>query len=388
MTTEHEVMRFLERADPVRSGDAVTPPMSARRYLETRVQQRSTAMTVLERTTETTEPSRPRWPLYAAAAAVVAIVIASIAVIVATSGDGDDMVPATVPITTPETLPPAEPTEGAQSAVADLVATYNTGDTDAVLALMSDDVIMTKNYGGGGPNPDDEPEGRDGIELDFAWNNAQGEQWTELVCERADEQRPAGTMLECTWDTLDAVVLAADQPVIPTRALIVVVDDVIAELHLGYSYPDFAATARNYNSWMESRHPAEADIAGCCSGSTREESVERGKARAEWAERWAAFRDTYGCVGAATCTISSPEWTAQYEALCAADAVLSAEAVDQMRALPQVFGRGSSGEALLAADEALLTPGLADDQVAALQRDRLDAMAELGIDESCHPAIG
>lgn len=389
MTTEHQVMRFLERADPVRSGDPVAPAISARRYLETRVKQRSTAMPVLERTDQTTESSRPRWPMYGAAAAVLAIVIGVVALL--SRGDGESVPVTTVEptVAAPETVPSADPVEGAQSAIVDLLATYNTGDTDAVLDLLSDDVIMTQTYDGGRPSPDDgDAEARDMVELRFAWNNAQGEQWTEPTCALADEQRPAGTTLECTWDTLDAPVLAVDGVPIPTRALVVVDDGAVAELHLGYSNPDFATLGKLLNAWLETNHPVDAALALDWPGETREDATARGEARAEWSEQWAAWRDAYGCTGTIACTLGPEAWVAEYDSICtaAAGSLLSAGAVDQVQALPPLAR--TARRLLVDADEDLLATGLDEGQVAELQQTRLDAMIELGIDEACHPDLG
>lgn len=210
--------------------------------------------------------------------------------------------------------------------------------------------------------------------------------WTEPTCELADEQRPAGPTLACQWDTLDAVVQAVDGDPIPTNALIVVSDGVVAELHGAYASPDFATLGRPFGRWMESNHP---DIEGalCCGGDTREESEQRGRLRAQWSLEWADWLDGYGCEAGNLCTISVEEWVAEYDGRCTG--LTPADPLDglvaHMRSIPAP--QPLAAEQLMTRDGFLVAENLTPERIAEPQHERLDVMIELGIDERCHPVI-
>ncbi len=391
MTTDDRVMAILERANPVPTGELVDVPIGVTRYLETALEQRSEPMTIIDPTPTRSADQSPRrhWPLFAAAASVVALVVASIALVVATRDDAtvvDQPDPTVPPTIAPVPTTAATDVGEAQGVIDSFFSAYRDGDTDATLALMSSDVSFTDTHGFGPPFP--EEDGLGDIELNFAWNHAQGEVWTEPTCSLAEEQRAAGTTMSCQWETMDAPVLALDSDSIPTDSLIVVSDGRIVELHLGYGPIDFARLGTQFGSWMEEYHP-EVEGADCCAGDTRADSERRGVIRAQWAEEWAAWLDEWGCD--TVCTITEEEWVAEYDSACTAlepPDLPSAELVDQLSNVPGPRLLRRFRDALVEADRALIEPGLTPERIAELQQIRLGAMVELGIDEACHPQVG
>ncbi len=113
------------------------------------------------------------------------------------------------------------------------------------------------------------------------------------------EQPAEGATLFCTYETLDAVVVAVDGEPIPTSTYFTVVDDELSVIDQRYGLPDFATLGTPFTRWMEENHP---EVTGALfhGWTTREEAVEHGRLRAEWAQAWAtSLTDESGAATAA-----------------------------------------------------------------------------------------
>lgn len=113
MITEDEVMRLLERADPVRNSGAV-PGTAAAGYVDA-VRTRSMIVTLIDTEPRNTEPSR-RWPIIIATAATVVAIVVGALVLAARDNAAETEIPAAPPTvaastTTPTTAAAAAPAE-------------------------------------------------------------------------------------------------------------------------------------------------------------------------------------------------------------------------------------------------------------------------------------
>ena len=196
-----------------------------------------------------------------------------------------------------ETTPAATPEQKARAVVDSFFDANNAGDTDGVLELVADDVLVTENSlavlteeEGWVPVPDPSDGNYTDWDQRLAWNHAQGERLDDLECVVAAEQPSDGVTLQCDYHTRDAVILAIDETPIPTRTLFTVIDGELTAIHQGYGDPDFATFGESFGRWMDINHP---DVEGVYFGewTSREEAEEHGRLRAQWAAEWAAASD-------------------------------------------------------------------------------------------------
>ena len=102
MTTEHEVMRLLRRADPDR-GRAVPPSVDGTEYLAA-LRTRSTSVTVIDTEPTPTQPDgRHRWLIISTAAAAAAAIVGGGLVIATRSDDSIREIAANQPTTVAQT---------------------------------------------------------------------------------------------------------------------------------------------------------------------------------------------------------------------------------------------------------------------------------------------
>jgi hypothetical protein len=220
---------------------------------------------------EQQQMNKKRWIGGLAAAAAVVVIVG--AIVIANDDDDDGTV--------------VGASRGPLTVIDDYFATYNDGDTDAVLAIAAPDVIVTVTYGVVEPQED--------WDQLLAWNNAQGEILTEHTCILTDDQPVVGAAFSCEFDTLDAVILAVDGIPIPTQTLFTVSDGAITKINHDYESPtDFGTAGGPFNLWMEQNHP-DVEGAGFGQWTSRAEAVEYGQLRAHWAQEWAIYREANDC---------------------------------------------------------------------------------------------
>lgn len=244
-----------------------------------RRQERSDVRATTENQTATTGRADRRdtkWPVLAIAALAVAAIVVGFAFLAGDDGDA----------------PPGLTEDRALAFVDEYFTTHNAGDIDATFALFTDDAVFDDTYDVSSEEQiPDEAEGgidRAGWEPRFAWDLAQGERLSTPDCTILDDVAGTAVTLRCRYGTRDAPGSAIDATEIPTIADIELTPDGISELREYYGQPDFVDTGRPFDAWLREHHPEVADIAGCCSGETVEESITRGELRAEYAARWAA----------------------------------------------------------------------------------------------------
>jgi hypothetical protein len=144
MTSERRVMELFERANPIPDPDTYVVEPDPDRIM----QDDRDPMITIDPTNEHSPRSRHRWLLPAiAAAAVVVIVVAGLIVF---AGDDDAPIPADTPAPV-TTVPPSSTTPDAvdeldaTDVVAGFFDAFNSGDIDAVLAHLTDDVVVREN---------------------------------------------------------------------------------------------------------------------------------------------------------------------------------------------------------------------------------------------------
>jgi ketosteroid isomerase-like protein len=81
----------------------------------------------------------------------------------------------------------------------------------------------------------------------------------------------------------------------------VVSRDGIIELHEGYGFPDHNVTQRPFESWMRANNPDDAEKASFGTWTTIEEAAEYGAIASKYAEEWATYLVTNGCVYSNPC---------------------------------------------------------------------------------------
>jgi hypothetical protein len=211
-----------------------------------------------------------RWPL-GIAAAVFLVGAMGAAVFLATRGDDTS-----APATQAQTFSVDSGFEVADA----YFAAYNSGDADAVLALFTDDATYSDNL-----TSDARP---NGWELDVVWRLAQGETLSSPDCTLVEEVPGLTVTITCAHETVDAPIRETGSAAVQTTTTMILTPDGISELSQRYAGSHFQRTGNPFVAWMVANHPGDADAAGCCAGSTVEESIARGELRAAYATRWAA----------------------------------------------------------------------------------------------------
>jgi hypothetical protein len=178
--TEDDVMRLLERADPVRDRGAA-PAVDAAGYLDAALHARSTTLTLIDTEPTPTEPTsgRRRVIVIAGAAAAVVAIVAAGLVLAARGDDRQTVIPAAAP-------PPEEVARGFLDA-------YGAFDAERALTYLTDEAIARLAGTAAAANT------RDEFRLELALLEAQGYKQTITGCEpQADSA--SGTTVRCSYD--------------------------------------------------------------------------------------------------------------------------------------------------------------------------------------------
>jgi hypothetical protein len=180
--TEDEVMRVLERADPVRLGDA-TPPVDAAGYLDA-LRTRSTTVALID--IEPPPPVRPprrhrRLTITAAIAAAAVVAILGGALVLAARDDpSEPQIPAS-----PTTV--AQQPAAAEATARGFVEAWSAFDADRTMASLTDDALAAQ-WGT-----------EEELRLSLAFLDAVRSKTLNIDCEQRGESA-AGILVRCTYD--------------------------------------------------------------------------------------------------------------------------------------------------------------------------------------------
>jgi hypothetical protein len=213
------------------------------------------------------------------AAAVLLVIAVGAALILATrSEDSEEVATQTEGVTVDSALDVNEA----------YFAAFNAGDSDAVLALFTDDATFFDNFSGSVDQQD--------WELGLIWDMAQETTLTSPDCTVVEEVPATAVTISCEHETRDSLVQAVGAPHVPTTTTMTVTADGISDFSNRYGNPDFTTAGNPFIRWMEASHPEDAEAVGCCAGETFEESVARGELRLQYAKEWALYIEANDCV--------------------------------------------------------------------------------------------
>lgn len=270
MNIETQVLALFEEGNPIPDLDGLEPiDIDAAAYLAT-LEQRSSEMTQLDtkqKGQEQKKTVRQRWLV-----AAVVIILAGVALLfINQSGE------------TPVADQPFGP-DSALDVSESFVAAHNAGDFDRVMVLFTEDATFSDSYAAERARPAWEPR--------FAWDIAGEEKLLSHECTVTDEVPGETVTVTCEYGSQDAVGVAADA-IVDITATLTITPDGISDLNENYfdSVPDPMDIGAPFNGWVGLNFPEDAVAAGCCQGrdETIEDSVARGKLRAQYARQWAIY---------------------------------------------------------------------------------------------------
>ncbi len=242
---------------------------------------------------ESPEPKRPGWLV--AAAALVLILVVGAVVLFSNSTDeepapADDATPTTAATEAVDAVvEPAFTSEEALAVSASYYAAINDGAVEQALALFTSDAVLTDSYTSGNRTPADE-------EMQYVWNDAQGTKLDSGACVVDQGEKDATLTVTCESQNRNAIAQATGAAPVPVRIAMVVSRDGIIELHEEYGSPDHNVTQGPFEAWMKSSNPDDAEKASFGTWTTIEEAAEYGAIVAKYAEEWATYLVTNGCV--------------------------------------------------------------------------------------------
>lgn len=176
----------------------------------------------------------------------------------------------------------AVPIDQALSTAAAYFSAFNSGDANAVVALLSTGATFSDNFVGSIT--------RESWEQRLVWNMAQGTTLATPDCTvPADGASGEGMAVRCESATLNAQIqVVAAQPV-PTIVSLFVTPNGIQDVREDFGQPDFLQATQPFMQWMDEEHPADAEKIGFGVWDSIDQAQENGELTAEYSRRWAAY---------------------------------------------------------------------------------------------------
>lgn len=216
----------------------------------------------------------------------------------------------------------------------------NAGDVESAMALFTSDAVLTDSYTSGNRTPADE-------RMQYVWNAAQGTTIGAGPC-TTQEDPGVDMTVTCRGVTRSAIAQALGAAPVPMVITMTVTTDGITSLDEQYGSPDHNVTQIPFENWMRMTNPDDAEKASFGTWTTIEEAEEYGQLVARYAEEWATYLVTNGCIFQTQCTLLQDRTpTETIEAYIAA---YNAHKVDAVMALfaeeSVVIGHPFSAEAV------------------------------------------
>lgn len=197
-------------------------------------------------------------------------------------------------------------TADAAATVADeYIATFNDGDTDAVMALFASDVDITfAGYTGQKPVELE----RSAFEALVSWWQAQGTTLTAPDCAVTGEAPGVWATVVCGYLTIDAPTKAVGATPFPSTTTMEITRNGIRSFHQAVGQPDLYGVEAPFERWMQEHHFVDREMVYFFTLTTtdegqtfvpttrsRTEATELGRGRAAFASEWADYLGANNC---------------------------------------------------------------------------------------------
>ncbi|HSJ29014.1 MAG TPA: hypothetical protein VLB67_12465 [Acidimicrobiia bacterium] len=191
---------------------------------------------------------------------------------------------------TPATTSPAPETttsavdDPALAAAYEFIASYNDGDTDAVVAYFVDGGDYAADT-----VPSDTPfagRGREDVAEFLAWSAASDTNMVHAEC-MVDPSAPAGSV-DCTFMWDDLLRRTIGYVPLPGGATMTINADGTLSSYQSLLVLRAGAAFGIYMDWLSGASPDEADLAGQVGWNSVDEAIESGRARARYVDEWAS----------------------------------------------------------------------------------------------------
>jgi hypothetical protein len=165
----------------------------------------------------------------------------------------------------------------------DFIEEFNSGDADAVLAVLTPDVALSEKYTG--ITPGFEAIDRASFEQHLAWSTAQGTTFTSPECAVTDDSSGASMNVSCEFGWLYAAEKVAGAPPVPTALSLVVTPDGISQL--AFEYPPIFGVV-SFDNWLDLNHEGDSQGVEVGDWNSVAEAQQGGTLRAQYVAEWAA----------------------------------------------------------------------------------------------------
>lgn len=177
---------------------------------------------------------------------------------------------------------PVVPVDQALSAASAYFSAFNSGDVNAVMALVPAGADLSDSITGSIT--------RDSWEQRLVWNLAQGTTLAAPNCTvPADGASGEGAAVRCESATLNAQIQALAAQPVPTTVSFLISPNGIQEVREEYGQPDFLRATQPFMQWMEEKHPGDAGKVGFGAWDSIDQARDNGERTAEYVRRWAAY---------------------------------------------------------------------------------------------------
>jgi len=176
----------------------------------------------------------------------------------------------------------AVPIDQALSTAAAYFKAFNSGDANAVMALLPADTTFSDNF--------TESIRRESWEQRLVWNLAQGTTLATPDCTvPADGASDEGTAVRCESATLNAQIQVVGARPVPTVVNLFVTPNGIQDVVEEFGQPDFLHVTQPFMEWMQKKRPGDAEKVGFGVWDSIEQAQENGELTAEYVRDWAAY---------------------------------------------------------------------------------------------------
>ena len=182
------------------------------------------------------------------------------------------------------------PGDAALAVSGNYIEAFNSGDADALLALLTPDAALSEKYTG--MSDSFEAIDRAFFEQYLAWNTAQGTTLTSPECAVTDESSGAEVTVVCQVGWLLAPEKSVEAPPAATVLTMIVTPDGITQLASEYT-PVFGL--KSFENWLLAVHSADSEGVEYGDWNSVAEAEQGGTLRAQYADEWAAWLEASDC---------------------------------------------------------------------------------------------
>lgn len=170
----------------------------------------------------------------------------------------------------------------------DFIDAFNAGDADSLLATLIPEAALSEKYTGMSSSFDELERGF--FEQHMAWATAQGSTFVSPSCSVTEVGGAEATVV-CEFGWLNADMMAAEQPPVPTVLTMVATTDGFSQLAFEY-LPEFGSGA--FERWLYETHADDLKGVEFGDWDSVADAEQGGRLRAQYAAEWAAERGADG----------------------------------------------------------------------------------------------